>query len=190
MSEQCVQDYEFTLLLYGISDLTEEVENALFEAGCSDATLSIQYGACCLEFCRESSSLLEAIMSAISNIHLAKLKGVYVLQVDECNLVTQAEIARRIDRSRQTISYYISGKRGPGGFPPPVCHITDESPLWRWCEVSYWLAANDMIPPGEREEAEVVAAINGALEMIHQRCRNAELVNRVTERLDELCGCE
>jgi hypothetical protein len=45
--------------------------------------------------------------------------------------------------------------------------------------VSFWLWQNDMIRPDQLREAEVVAAINNALETSHQKGRNPELVEEV-----------
>jgi transcriptional regulator with XRE-family HTH domain len=176
----CEREYDFALILSGVSELTTEVEDALFKAGCDDATLSIQYGLVYMEFSRMAPSLKDAILSAIRDVRKANI-GANVWRVDECDLVTPAEIARRIGRSRQLVHQYMIGKRGPGGFPPPACHLTEGAPLWLWCEVSFWLCQNDMIRPEQLREAEVVAAINNALELANQRGRNPELVDEVTQ---------
>ena len=178
----CERAYEFSLLLSGISQLTGEVEDALFSAHCDDATLSFQYGGARLEFTRVAASMKDAILSAIRDIGRSGLP-VSVLQVDECSLVTQAEIARRIERTRSLIGLFISGGRGPGGFPPPVCHLGENTSLWRWCEVSFWLSSHDMIHPDMLIEAEVVAAINNTLDRIHQECRNRPLMEEVSAAL-------
>jgi len=49
--------YNFILILSGIDDLDETVEDALFEAGCDDATLSFHNQAAYLEFDREAYNL-------------------------------------------------------------------------------------------------------------------------------------
>jgi hypothetical protein len=174
----CEREYDFSLILTGVKELTTAVENALFEAGCDDATLSLQYGLLYLEFSRQAPSLKDAILSAIRDVRKAAI-GADVLRVDECDLVTPAEIARRIGRTRQLVHQYTTGKRGPGGFPPPACHLTDNAPLWQWCDVSFWLSQNDMIRPEQLHEAEVVAAVNLALERAHRRKRSPELVDEV-----------
>lgn len=181
--------YDFALLISGVSELSSEIENKLFEAGCDDATLSIQYGGARLDFTRSAANLKDAILSAIRDVSKC---GLVVLQVDESNLVTQAEIARRVGRSRSLIGQYISGQRGPGGFPPPVCHLGETMPLWRWCEVSYWLSQNDMIRPELLLEAETIAAINNVLDRLHQQSRNPHLMDEVYCSLvasqAQLCG--
>jgi hypothetical protein len=177
-TQTCEREYDFALILSGVRELTSEIEDALFEAGCSDATLSVQYGFVYMEFSRTAPSLKDAILSAIGDVRKAKI-GADVLRVDECDLVTPAEIARRISRSRQLVHQYMTGQRGPGGFPAPECNLTDGAPLWTWCAVSYWLWQHDMIRPEELQNAEVVAAINNALEATQQRGRNPDLVAEV-----------
>ncbi|MHB1425504.1 MAG: hypothetical protein ACYC3I_20240 [Gemmataceae bacterium] len=184
----CEREYDFALILTGINELTSAAEDALFEAGCDDATLSVQYGLVYVEFSRKAASLKDAILSAIRDIRKAKI-GADVLRVDECDLVTPAEIARRINRSRQLVHQYMTGQRGPGSFPPPVCHLTEKTPLWLWCEVSFWLCQNDMIRPEQLQEAEAIAVINNALDLVRQRGRNSELVEEVTQAVNELQKC-
>jgi len=121
-------EHDFTLVLTGFTRLTERVENALYEAGCDDATLSMRCGRPYLTFSRVAPSLKEAILSAIRDVRKAGI-GADVLRVDDCSLVTQADIARKIGRSRQLVHQYITGTRGPGAFPPPPA----TSPTRRRC---------------------------------------------------------
>jgi len=181
----CAREHEFALIVsrqVAPNELTEEVEAALFEAGCDDATLSIQRGLFYLEFSRQAPSLQAAILSAIAAVRKAGL-GLMVWRVDECDLVTPSEIARRIDRSRQLIHQYMTGQRGPGKFPPPVCHLTEGSPLWAWCAVSHWLVTNDLLRPEEGWNAQVVAAINNWLESAIQKAQNPKLVKEIAGSL-------
>ena len=178
-------EFEFTLVLDGITTVTAEVENALFEAGCDDATISLRQGRVYLTFSRAAATLKDAIISAIQDIHTAAI-GADVLRVDQCDLVTQSEIARRIDRSRQLVSQYISGGRGPGGFPAPACNITDTAPLWYWCEVAQWLWSNDMISESDLRNAQDVTTINSVLEIERQRRIFPESTRRIMEAIGTL----
>jgi hypothetical protein len=63
--------YEFTLILKGQLDLTEEVADKLFEAGCDDGTPGICNGVFSIDFHREANSLEEGIRSAIANVKSA-----------------------------------------------------------------------------------------------------------------------
>lgn len=172
-------EYEFEFALTGISELTQEVEDALFEAGCDDATLSVRSGRIFLTFSRQGASIKDAVLRAIQDVRNARI-GAEVLRVDQGNLVTQAEIARKIGRSRQLVHQYIGGTRGPGGFPPPVCEISEGSPLWDWCEVASWLCDNNMIQESLLREAEELEVINTVLEMEHLRKARPGLTDEVS----------
>jgi hypothetical protein len=169
--------------LDGITALTREAEDGLFEAGCDDATLSVRFGRVYLTFSRTAGTLKDAILSAVRDVKKAGI-GAEVRRIDICDLVTQADIARRINRSRQLVHQYITGVRGPGGFPPPICHVADESPLWMWCEVAYWLHQNDMITEDALREAQLVAVINNVLELQHQRKLDPKLAQEVLQLVE------
>jgi len=192
--QACEREHDFTLVLTGITDLTPEVQNALFESGCDDATLSLRCGRPFITFSRLAPTLKYALLTAINDVKKANI-GVEVLRVDICNLVTQAEIAKRLGCSRQLVHQYIGGKRGPGGFPPPVCNISDvaESPLWYWCEVAYWLYEGNMISEEALDEAQIVSLINDVLELNHQKQLAPELTKEVLEGIGTHCetlkGC-
>lgn len=178
----CDREHDFSLVLTGIPDLTDAVEDAIYTSGCDDATLSIRSGSAILTFSRRSPTLKDAILSAIRDVRSAGI-GADVLRVDTCDLVTQSDIARRTGRKRQQIHQYMTGLRGPGGFPSPACHITDRKPLWYWCEVAYWLRENNMISASELDEAEQLAIINGALDLRFLKLKDpaltAEVMNAV-----------
>ena len=179
---ECEPEHDFALILSGITELTPEVQDALFEAGCDDATISVRAGRVYLTFSRNSRSLKDAILTAIQDVKNARV-GADVLRVDVCNLVTQADIARKIGRSRQLVHQYIAGVRGPGRFPAPACKITDGVPLWYWCEVAYWLRQNDMISHDAATEAQEVALINTVLEMRYHQKLDPKLSEEILRSL-------
>jgi hypothetical protein len=181
-SKPCQREYEFALILDGISELTDKQMNALFNAGCDDVTFSVRYGRVFADFCRKADSYTDAVLGAIRDVRLANV-GAEVLRVNTCDLVTPADIARRIDRSRELVSQYISGCRGPGNFPPPECFLADDKPLWMWCAVSQWLAENQLIKTEAHREAEFVRVLNEWLS--EQRCRaeNPDIVSQVEAAL-------
>src|SRR5436305_10175909 len=86
-----VKEHDFTLVLSGITELTPEVQDALFDAGCDDATPSMRCGRPFLTFTRAAPTLKDAILSAISDVKKANIRA-EVLRIDVCNLVTQSEI--------------------------------------------------------------------------------------------------
>ena len=63
--------YGFTLILKGQFELTEEIADELFEAGCNDGTPGICNGVFSIDFHREGDSLEAAIRSAIVNVKAA-----------------------------------------------------------------------------------------------------------------------
>ena len=63
--------YEFTLILSGPLELTEDLADSLFEAGCDDATPGTCNGVFSIDFHREADSLEAAICSAIANVESA-----------------------------------------------------------------------------------------------------------------------
>ena len=120
----------------------------------------------------------DAIRSAIQDVRRANI-GATILRVDDCNLITQSEIARKINRTRQQVHQYITGERGRGGFPPPTCHIADKAPLWRWCEVAYWFWQNGIIKESALRDAQTIEAINSVLEFALQKHADPDLINEL-----------
>jgi hypothetical protein len=180
---QSLAEYDFALVLSHVDDATTKGADALYAAGCDDATVSVRSGRVYVTFSRKAASMKDAILSAIKNVRSANI-GADVLRIDECNLVTQAEIARKSGRSRQVINQYILGLRGPGGFPPPACNICDEHPLWLWCEVSYWLWQNDMLKENVFREAETIDLVNSILELQSRKKLTPELTNEIMESIE------
>jgi len=65
------QEFEFTLILSGVRELTPDVLDAFYEAGCDDALIGMCDGVAYAEFCREADSLSQAMLSAIGNVEAA-----------------------------------------------------------------------------------------------------------------------
>jgi hypothetical protein len=63
--------YEFTLILKGSHELTEEMADKLFEAGCDDGTPGTCDAEFSIDFHRNAKTLEEAINSAIANVKSA-----------------------------------------------------------------------------------------------------------------------
>jgi hypothetical protein len=70
-SHRTMTKYEFTLILRGDLELTEEIADDLFAAGCDDATPATCHGTFSIVFHRHGDSLEAAIHSAISNVKSA-----------------------------------------------------------------------------------------------------------------------
>ena len=73
--------YSFTLTLSGPDIMNDAALNALFEAGCDDATFSAREGRQGASFDREANSFADAVGSAIADVEGAKL-GLAVLRVE------------------------------------------------------------------------------------------------------------
>ena len=73
-----MKTYTFDVVLKGVARFADEQIDALFEAGCDDATLSSSNGMARIHFDREAASLEEAIRSAVSQIQMAGLQGLKV----------------------------------------------------------------------------------------------------------------
>ncbi|OHB65875.1 MAG: hypothetical protein A2V70_13530 [Planctomycetes bacterium RBG_13_63_9] len=66
-----MRKYEFTLILKGRLEMSEEITDALFEAGCDDGTPGTCEGVFSIDFHREANALEEAIRSAIADVNSA-----------------------------------------------------------------------------------------------------------------------
>jgi hypothetical protein len=131
------QAYEFTLILSGVAELTPEVLDAFFEAGCDDALIGMRDGVAYADFCREGDSFQQAVLSAIRDVESVAV-GAQAEHVEPDELVTMSEIARRLHLTREAIRKRVSGLRGPGNFPPPAGSLTQRSPVWHWTDVLRW----------------------------------------------------
>lgn len=124
----------FTLVLD--REPSDEQFDLLVDAGCDDATFGVDRGLAVAEFDREAPTLADAIASAVVAVESTGLRAFRVLDND---LLTLADIADRIGRSRESIRRYAAGQRGDGGFPPPVSPDRDGATFYRWSEVAPWL---------------------------------------------------
>lgn len=174
-------EYDFSLILSNRDNYTEDDVEKLAEAGCDDGTIAQRYGRVYVTFSRTADNLTDAVISAVLGVKHALNDD--ILRVDMCNLVTQAEIARRINKTRSLVGQYISGQRGPGSFPPAACNICEGQPLWYWCEVAYWLSQNDMIADSVNREALEIAAINTILELAYLKEIAPEGTNEIIRQM-------
>ena len=118
-TQNCEREYDFALILTGAHDLTDEVMNALFDAGCDDATPSVQSGCLCMDFSRTAPSLKDAILTAIRDVRNAGI-GADALRVYECDRVSPAEDAETV----AAINTALEGVRQRGRYPALVEEVT------------------------------------------------------------------
>lgn len=108
--------HEFTLVLEGADELDPSNLDAWFEAGFDDATFAEVDGVGYADFTRRAASAPAAILLAIHQLESA-VPSVRVVRVEPDDLVNASDVARRLERSRESVRLLIAGERGPGGFP-------------------------------------------------------------------------
>ena len=83
--------HQFTLILSGVSEITPELADALYEATGGDIEFNLRDGVAFLEFDRAASSLHDAVTSAIAQVESAEV-GVRVVRVESQDANTIAKI--------------------------------------------------------------------------------------------------
>jgi hypothetical protein len=151
-----MKSYEFTVIATGLDPAADDFEDRLYEAGCSDATISFQRGVILIEFSRQAQDFKEAVVSAFENVQSA---GATVERFEPDYLVTLTDIAERTGLSKAVISLYSKGERGRA-FPGPIARVTTESPLWDWVDVARWMYAQGKLSKEAVLEARMVRAAN------------------------------
>jgi hypothetical protein len=126
--------YWFELEVGPVSDL-EGAAEALY-ARCGDGQLAADERGGTIVFSREARNALMAILTAIDDSERA---GLLVTGVME-DLVTVEDIAEKTGRTGQAVGHWITGERGPGGFPAPVFHRGSRINVYSWAAVSRWLS--------------------------------------------------
>jgi hypothetical protein len=151
--------FNFTIIASGMDYEADDFEDKLFEAGCDDATISIQKGAIILEFTREGRNFVHALISAFKDVQKA---GARVEHIEPDYLVNLSDIAARSNISKASVSLYAKGERAED-FPAPVARVTTETPLWDWVEVARWMFKRRTISRHLVVEAKIVREANLAL---------------------------
>jgi hypothetical protein len=152
-----MSEHHFTLILTGPVD---QHADELYDAGCDDALLGAIDGVPYADFDRQADTLAQAITAAIAQ--LQSVPVLRVVRVEPDDLVTAAEIAQRLGRTRESVRLLAAGQRGAGDFPPPISHTRQRNRLWRWADVLAWTGQAD---PDELAAAQFIAALNAALEL-------------------------
>jgi hypothetical protein len=67
-------NYEFDIVISGVDEIADDQADALFAAGCDDATPISSNGLAWIHFDREASSLEDAIRSAVAQVRRAGLQ--------------------------------------------------------------------------------------------------------------------
>jgi len=173
-----MSEHEVRLLVAASIDQYDQLEAALLSEGLDDAYVGATDDILHVDFAREAKSMTEAILSAIRDLRSV---GFPVQRVASDELVTAAEVARRVGRTRESVRLLASGARGPGGFPAPVSRRM-RSRQWRWAEVARWLECAGILAGGSGDDAKAIAAVNGALELVRNTAserRRRQIINAV-----------
>lgn len=117
-----------------------------------------------MDFHREASSLENAVITAINNVESSPL-NTQVIRILPDNLVSETEIAARLNKSRQTISLWVKKqRRQTTHFPNPIAGLSDKSPLWCWHDVVNWLFQQQLIKDARLvDSAKFINNINAVL---------------------------
>jgi hypothetical protein len=150
--------YEFTLRLD--REVTADEADALYGVF-SDGSITTGAGGTDIEFTREAPSFAEAIVSAVRDIE--NTGNMRVTGAGQEDLVSVLEIAHRAKRSREAVRLWMTGKRGPGGFPAPAWESPSGERFWRWPDVARWIRehmnlAVETVPDEIRAVDEVLKA--------------------------------
>jgi predicted transcriptional regulator len=120
-------------------------------------------------FAREAEDAVQAVVSAIRDVEAA---GIVVTGVVE-DQVSVREIAERARVTEAAVRFWVSGQRGPGGFPEPAVR-RERANLFSWAEVAAWLARSKL------GEADITAA------ELAQACKIIDAALTVRDGLREL----
>ena len=168
-----MSEFSFTLAL-DASRLSDTQVSALYET-VPDSTTSDRGERTFVGIDREASDFATAVVSAIEDVERA-LPNVRVIALEPDDLVSQAEIAQRRGRSRESISQLVKGERGPGDFPRPRHFVSDRA-LWLWPDVERWFDEYEGREPQAHHDA-FISAVNAvlAVRQSQSRLESPELV--------------
>jgi hypothetical protein len=160
-----MSDHTFTLRLLAPGWSLDELSVYLYER-VDDASLMgpDDDGTFLLEFDRRAPSLPDALVGVLGEL-MSVLPEATVLRVDEYDLATMADIAKRSGRTPESIRLLVNGKRGPGGFPPAAGRLDARTKIWRWADVAQWFAKTLDEPLPDTSDSAFLQAFNDALEI-------------------------
>ncbi|HYM46006.1 MAG TPA: hypothetical protein VES65_07595 [Solirubrobacteraceae bacterium] len=160
-----MNDYNFTLMFLAPGRSLDDLSVHLYER-IDDASLMgpDEDGSFLLEFDRRSSDLPRALASALGEL-LRAVPQATVLRIQEDDLATMADVARRSGRTPESVRLLVCGKRGPGGFPPAAGRLDARTKVWRWADVAQWFEQTLGEPLPDTSDSAFLQAFNDALEI-------------------------
>jgi hypothetical protein len=161
-----MNSFEFVLsfMLPDRSESPEHYLDALYKAGCDDASVGVgRAGMIGLDFSRSAESAEKALRSAIRDVHKA-IPGAMLVQAGP-DLVGLTEMADIFGFSRQNMRKYATSQAGAReGFPLPT--VLGDPSLWHLAEITVWLGQNTGVRPSPHvcAVAKAAARVNFAVE--------------------------
>lgn len=159
-------------------DLDDAALDGLF-AALPDAVPSSVGGAVSISSPVEASSEEDAAFALVAVLEDLFPDAVMV-RLDQ-DLVSIADIAERVGRSRESVRLLVEGKRGPGRFPAPVGIVGDGIRVWPWAAVVEWFEDELSLVFDENLVRPATAAVVDACLASRRRDRLAHSV-RITWR--------
>ena len=170
--------YEFTLRLDRA--VTEDEADALYGVF-HDGSIMTGADRSEIEFTRDADGWAHAIGSAVRDVE--SVPGLHVIGVGQEDLVSLLEIAHRTKRSREAVRLWATGKRGPGGFPPPDWQSPAGERFWSWPDVAYWVRLNlNLAVEVEPEEMRWADEVLKARHAVAEAQRMLDQADEVTQR--------
>lgn len=81
----------------------------------------------------------EAVEELVDAVHRADETATPIRA--ELELVAIPDIASKVGLNREAVRLWTTGKRGPGGFPPPLDVVGDRMKVWAASDVHDWLVS-------------------------------------------------
>ena len=154
--------YHFVIIAVGLDHEADETLNALYEAGCDDASISWSAGAFTLRFHRDGDRFDEALLSAYRDVTST---GATVTRFEPDSLVTLEDIAERSGVEPSALADLRRSDVG-SSFPAPIVRVSTHEPLWDWATVAIWLQKRQLVSRQVAIEARILWEANVTL-MLH-----------------------
>lgn len=158
----------FGVALYDSRQLLKQLKEEITSITGTDECIRIRGGTPYLIIRRKDVSMKDAVLQAIEEICriCVGFREFPVTCIEPGDVVNQAEIARRLKRSNESIRLYSINERGGGDFPEPLSGRSNRPLVWSWAEVIWWATHRIYINhPRIVDNSMDIKAINTALYM-------------------------